>query len=280
VNFTLAGAFFDSTDRTMTAIIGMDRKPGAKSKLIRAQPRRESTLSYRATNLFEPGWDSSEDFHRDNKAKHGTYHLANYGLGSPYPEDTLICAAYGAYWPAAVPDVTRFFAPHTYPSTTPILDEEALWDGVPLPTTENEITQYRTFSYVDYVQLITQGKLRYGEFAEVTLDEYISRTAATARVFQFLEVSEPIHRRKFPFLSFRNPIAAEMQLLKKNGWKVTQDRTYRVEVAQFVGLGNPSPGRPEVTPVTLTNFLVLYTAAFAIAHQDSQDPGKWHVHRF
>jgi hypothetical protein len=280
VNFTLAGAGFESNDRTMTAIVGMDRRPGPKGGIVAKQPRRESTLSYRATNLFQPGWDSTEDFHRDANAKMGTYHLANYGLGSPYAEDTLVCAAFGAFWPAAVPDTTRFFAPNSYPSTTPILDGQAGWDDVPLPVTTGGVTVYKTFAYADYVRSIHLGTFRYEEFAEVTLEQYLDRTAATARVYEFLKVVEASDRRKHPILSFRHPDEAEMTLIEGQGWKAAQDRTFRVEVAEFVSFGAPSTTDPETTTVNLKDLQVLYVAERAIAYQDVHRAGGWRVRRF
>jgi hypothetical protein len=279
-NFTLSGGDFDSSDRTMAAIIGMDREPGPKGSWAVGAPHRETTLSYKATNLFQPGWDSAQDFGSDKKSSNGIYHLANYGLGSPYPEDTLICAAFGAFWPGAVPDVSRFFAPDSYPSTTPILDSQAEWDGNPLPTTKNNIARYKSFGYADYVRAISQGVFRYEEFANVTQEEYISRTAATARVFQFLGVSSPVARLKYPFLSFRHPTDEEMLLLGKFRWKTDPALTYRIEVARMIKKDKPKPSNPRVITVALKSCQVLYAAKSAIAHEDTRVSGKWHVRNF
>lgn len=52
-----------------------------------------------------PGWDVSRDWLPDHRQ-----HLATYGLGSPYPEDTKLCAALSSFWPAVSPDATREFS--------------------------------------------------------------------------------------------------------------------------------------------------------------------------
>ena len=131
------------------------------------RPPRESYLSYRATNLFEPGFDISYDSNQDEKSPAGVFHLANYGLSSPFPEDTLICAVSGAFWPGAVPDATRFLSPHLYPVVTPVLDDQAGWDGIPMPVQEDASSiVYLHRAYADYVRGILVGTLEYEKFAE------------------------------------------------------------------------------------------------------------------
>jgi len=120
-NVTLKGAAFDAADTTISAIVGTPRpgQPGeAPLQLTREQPMRQSTLSYRSSSLFAPGWDIGGSSLDPDTAK-GPAFMANYGLGSPFPEDTLICSALGSFWPGAAPDITRFFSPNSFPSTTP-----------------------------------------------------------------------------------------------------------------------------------------------------------------
>ena len=46
---------------------------------------------------------------------------ANYGLGSPFPEDAKLCAALNSFWPAAAPDAGRTFGRLT---ALPLLQQE------------------------------------------------------------------------------------------------------------------------------------------------------------
>jgi hypothetical protein len=283
VNFTLDGSGFHSKDTTLMAIVGMDRKPGRECRrVLSKRPRRESTLSYRATNLFEPGWDASEDCGRDALTPTGVFHLANYGLGSPYPEDTLICAASGAFWPGAVPDVTRFFTQPEYPSSTPILDSQALWDSVPLPRKLTATTyEYISASHADYVEAIYRGGqgFRYEEFAEVTLDEYILRTLVTARVFQFLAVEKAEDRAKYPFLSFDRAKEPDLAVLQKHGWKIGEEATFRVQLGEYQGVASVEPPDPKKIVANLRGIQVLFAGPSAVAAADPAKPGGWIVHK-
>ena len=278
-NITLLEAGFDSTETTMSAIIGMDREPGRHGKIIRDLPRRESTLSYRATNLFEPGWDSSQDFNRDAKRKRGTFHLANYGLGSPYPEDALICAALGSFWPGAVPDVTRTFALGDYPSVTPIPDDQAGWDGIPRPNTARTPAEYSSFAYADYVVAIYNKRFPYETFADVSLEDYIRRTLASARIFQFLGVSKSRERAQYPFLSFRHPTRDELEEVQKCGWNVAQNVTYRIEIARFGSTAMKS-AYPRITSIDLKERRVFYSSEHAFAWEDPGNPCGWSIEEF
>ena len=279
-NFTIPGARFDSTEVTISAIIGLDRDPGPQGPILTERPRRESTLSYRASNLFQPGWDSSEDCDSDTKSKSGTFHLANYGLGSPYAEDTLICAALSAFWPGAVPDVTRFFSPNYYPSSTPVPDAQANWDGIPSPTVAGGNLQFLSIQYADYVKTILDGKLAYETFADVTLEEYIARTLATARVFQFLGASSHADRALYPFTSFRRPTAAELRQLAAAGVLMDPKTTYRIELAQVVGLGTATPGTPQQTTIQPTATMLFYSGPLTVVRADANPPSQWLVQQY
>jgi hypothetical protein len=279
-NFTLADARFDSTDGTMTAIVCMDRDPGPQGHILPGLPRRESTLSYRATNLFEPGWDSSQDFDVDAKSPHGAMHLANYGLGSPYAEDTFICAALGAYWPGAVPDITRFLPPNTYPSITPLLDDKIGWDGLQPPANANGTLEYLSPQYGDYVKAILDDKLKYESFAEITLEEYLARTLASARIYQSLNISSS-HRWKFPFLSFRRPTKSEFAKLAAAGVVMDAKTTYRVEVARVARQGTPARHDPRVTTVhPVGKTMVFFSGPLTVVQEVSEQPSGWLVKQF
>src|SRR6185437_1168933 len=84
--------------------------------------------------VFAPGWDISTDRTRASGTQ--VQHLAAYGLGSPFPEDSKLCAALSTFWPAVAPDATRTFQPNNkWPTVSPLTDEEIgitgnlPWDG-------------------------------------------------------------------------------------------------------------------------------------------------------
>lgn len=280
-NIMLHGAGFDSTDDTMTAIVGVDRRPGPKGRIppYPDPPLRESTLPWKSSDLFDPGWDASRDFNYDDKSPGGTFHLTNYGLGSPYAEDTMFCASLSSYWPGAVPDVTRLFAPGDYPGVTPILDDQANWDGGHLPMTNTESTYYKSFGYADYVQAIWKNKFNYAEFARVSLEDYTLRTYATARVYQFLSVN-PSKRNLYPFKSFRHPNREEYASLRSSGWNIEQNRTFRVEVAYCDTSGESLHEYPQIYSIHLRDLVVLFAGRTAVAMEYPRSPGKFSVTKF
>ena len=112
-----AGTAFDRADaanHTATAVLS-----GAPQSAGDAQPLRVSVstgwLPDSAADVFEPGWDTAMSQDADGEF------YANYGLGSPFPEDAKLCAALNSFWPAAAPDVGRTFGRMT---ALPLLDEE------------------------------------------------------------------------------------------------------------------------------------------------------------
>jgi hypothetical protein len=213
VNFMLQDAKFDSRDQTMTAIIGMDREPGSSGRVRPFVVRRQSTLSYRSTGLFEPGYDTAQDFDHDGNSPQGVMHLAHYGLGSPFPEDTLLCAAAGAFWPGAVPDVTRFYARghHRYPTVTPIPDSDTAWADLHLPQLESGSVPLQSRALGDWVRLTFEKKLEYGKFADETLESYIGKTLALSRAFQVLGEDTSDKRGAWTVLSFTAARSSDLE---------------------------------------------------------------------
>jgi len=275
VNITLAGAGFDSTDQTMTAIVGVPRPPQAPGRIRPFVVERESTLSLRATGLFFPGWDCSRDFNTDDRSPNGVLHLASYGIGSPFVEDTMICAAHGSFWPAATPDTTRFFPPGRYPSTTPILDSDAGWDRVPLPTRKGANWQFRNLIYTDYVELLLQSKLTYGRFAQITLTEYVARTMALARAFQVLGVTTTAARLAWSVVEFQPATGPELAAIPHGEW-FDGARTYRMRLAQMAGTGAVN-GRNDLTVGRPAATELLYSSAGATARKSGK---LWNVRQF
>ena len=105
-NLTLTGSGFRADDDTVTAIV----QPAAVRR--RSRPTRLEIAADR------PALPSARRRGRGVRARlghqrrrraGGPEHLAAYGLGSPFPEDSKLCAALSAFWPAVAPDAARTF---------------------------------------------------------------------------------------------------------------------------------------------------------------------------
>lgn len=174
--------------RTITAIVGLPHLRTARrdfryefDQLPNAP--RATTLSDGAAGVFAPGWAVSQ---------HDTS-LANYGLGSPFPEDAKLCAALSGYWPGVAPDTTRTFVRGGLAGgkiVAPMTDREIgisgddsdlAWDGVQgpievnLPARNSPYLRYPDASFADYVFNSVQGKFSLQLTSLVTTTEYINR---------------------------------------------------------------------------------------------------------
>ena len=279
VTITLRKARFDSHDETMTAVVGLPRPAGRPVRIRPFVVQRESTLPFRATGLFSPGWDCSTDFNNDVRSPNGVLHLANYGTGSPFMEDTMICAAHGSFWPAASPDTTRFFAPGRYPSVTPILDSEAGWDQVPLARQTGKRLEFRTLVYTDYVQLVLDRKLAYARFARTPLAEYVARTLALARVFQVLRADKLARRLNWSVLDFERATANELCSLPSYLPSFDVNHAYKVHMAKIAGASKPVPGHFELGRVTTSSHEVFYASPNTVARR-GQGNRHWKIYEF
>jgi hypothetical protein len=82
-----------------------------------------SWLPDAASGVFAPGWDVSQHVINDRP------NYVAYGLGSPFPEDSKLCAALNSFWPAVAPDSSRTygFGPGGHdvlPTSIPLMDSE------------------------------------------------------------------------------------------------------------------------------------------------------------
>src|SRR4030095_12012397 len=88
---------------------------------------RHSHLPDDAAGVFAPGWDVGVDEVRVPGSK--VQHWAAYRLGSPFPEDSKLCAALSTFWPAVAPDATREMEPvpeaNASGTVCPLTDEES-----------------------------------------------------------------------------------------------------------------------------------------------------------
>ena len=79
---------FRREDDSVTAIVSLPLKENVEKRpFIVQEATLHSYLPDATSGIFAPGWDISLDYTR------GVHHLASYGLGSPFPEDSKLCAA-------------------------------------------------------------------------------------------------------------------------------------------------------------------------------------------
>lgn len=197
-NLELKDARFGKKDTTMTAIVSLPLKePTRQMQLNVPETTRHSYLPDAASGVFAPGWDVSLDRTLDD----GTEHLAAYGLGSPFPEDSKLCAALSTFWPSVAPDAARTFEPSSrWPTVSPLTDEEIgqignlPWDGVSGPrrvTRDGKaFVEYSALAYADYVENALQNKFSLALTGKVDVREYEARILAMARVYRELGIKE------------------------------------------------------------------------------------------
>ncbi len=201
-NIELTGSRLRPEDDSVTAIVSLplDGAPQQRPLEVGAT-QRHSHLPDGAAGVFAPGWDTSID------ETDGVTHLAGYGLGSPFPEDSKLCAALSSFWPAVAPDSGRSFS-QIFPTATPLTDEEIgsvgdlPWDGVPGPrAVGDDEVEYATFEFVDYVQIALDNRFTLALTGRVDLLEYEARVLVAARSYIALDVDP--NTREWSLLSFR-----------------------------------------------------------------------------
>ncbi|MDH4155000.1 MAG: hypothetical protein OEV01_14535 [Nitrospira sp.] len=196
-NLQMPGNRFSAAEKTISAIVSLlGPAPGSVTIPQSFDADRHSCLPDDCAGVFAPGWDVSTD--RTRVAGTQVQHLAAYGLGSPFPEDTKLCAALSTFWPAVAPDASRAMSPNTgnpnlRATVAPLTDEEigqagALpWDGVtgPKVTTFNgeEFLDCEKFLHVDYVKHALEGRFTPRLTAQVSSEEYMLRMQAIAKCY-------------------------------------------------------------------------------------------------
>lgn len=147
-----------------------------------------------ASGIFAPGWDIGLD------ASSNPQHLAAYTLGSPFPEDSKLCAALSSYWPAVAPDAGRSFwrgSKVVYPSVSPLTDDEigstgdSAWDGSIGPKIVNDVNnlvEYQKLDYVDYVDNGLENKFSLSKTINVDLSMYKQRISAISQIYYALDL--------------------------------------------------------------------------------------------
>jgi hypothetical protein len=275
-NLELHDAGFDREDDTMTVIVGAcGSGSGAQMRLLPADYARASMLPDGAAGVFAPGWDASYDRTIPNpsgseREAKGITFLANYGLGSPFPEDAMLCAALSSFWPAVAPDITRTFAPTgRYHSATPLTDDaiglgsEDPWDGIkgPVPGPDDETVDYKKLAYGDYVEAMLEGRFDLTAIADLKPEEYIARTLTTAMVYEALEVRGRFEKAKWAILSFRLADPQDQDLIEVSaslGRRLNPEHSYRFEMIRHDNQTRVHPTAFDRTLVGIKEKVVLF----------------------
>jgi hypothetical protein len=247
-NLQLPGSPFQATDSTISAVVGMGAPAGSPAVWpSQPDPQRSSVLPDDAAGLFAPGWDVGRD--RAN----GRDHLAAYSLGSPFPEDSKLCAALSTFWPAVAPDVFRTFVNvvgHSNGTIAPLTDEEIgqsgnlPWDGVAGPreivVNGQRRIEFASFLNVDYVRQALQNRFSIRLTARVGVEEYQFRILAACRIYSVLSGVGDLAaaRNKWLLLSFRkiSPGDEDLQAAQSEAGLILQGKIYAARLCRFAGV--------------------------------------------
>jgi hypothetical protein len=217
-NLQLKDANFRQEDMTITSIVTLPKEESI-SQTILNEPRtnRHAYLPDASAGVFAPGWDVSQDINSS-----GMPFLAAYGLGSPFPEDSKLCAALSTFWPAVAPDATRTFQPNNkWPTICPLTDKEIgitdtlPWDGEPGPhfTDNGKSVEYMEFDHVDYTLNALKKQFSLSLTGKIDIKEYESRVLSMARVYQVLNSTNTEQKASWSVISF-NKISQDNEDLK------------------------------------------------------------------
>jgi hypothetical protein len=219
-NLNLEGAGFDPSESTMSAIVGfLNEGLDEPTRIVPNIAPRVSSLPDHGAGVFAPGWDCSIDRTEEDNPEQdqvivrpGITHLANYGLGSPFPEDGKLCAAESAFWPLAAPDITRCFEPQDSSTVTPLTDDltgqqrgTQPWDGIRGPRWPGQSrreVEFNAADYGDWVKTALRKEFQYSRLIDMTAQEYEERTLVMARVYKALGATSPGEKNRWCVFSF------------------------------------------------------------------------------
>lgn len=290
-NLELA-AGFDATDETMTAVVGAHGSGlGGQARLDPPTGARASMLSDGAAGVFAPGWDVSFDRTPETTTADGVQpgvtFLNNYGLGSPFAEDSMLCAALSSFWPAVAPDVTRTFAPGPrYATATPLIDEViglaggGPWDGIEGPRHDpaGRTVDYRALAYGDYVEAALANRFDSSVIARTTVDDYIARTLTMAMVYNALGAVAHEDKVRWAVLSFQLTRPDDQDLADAcTAWNRRLDPryTYRFEMIRHDGAqtGHRDPCKFDRVLVTYSECVLLFADPTVVFRRRAD--GSW-----
>jgi hypothetical protein len=288
-NVTLTGSGFRADDDTVTAIVSLPLSPPVRPTRVEiSRTERHSSLPDDAAGVFAPGWDISVD-----GGAGGPEHLAAYGLGSPFPEDSKLCAALSAFWPAVAPDTARTFAPaEDWPTVAPLTDEEIgtvgnlPWDGVPGPRVvhigDDDVADYPSLDHTDYVTNSLDGAFTLALTGAIQEQEYQARVLAMARVYDALGVDtdQPFGqvvraKARWAVLSFRGMDPGDPAALAAEGLAGVELSAplYRVEVFLH-GPVRPHPTDPARQHVPIRRRVELLVDPLVVLAREQGGPWR------
>lgn len=271
-NLQMPGNHFDASENTITALVPMlGPAPATSTRPASQSARRHSSLPDDAAGVFAPGWDVSTD----NLAQGSQviHHLAAYGLGSPFPEDSKLCAALSTFWATVAPDITRGMSistgnPALRHTVAPLTDQEIgqigslPWDGNPGPhlVTINgqPFAECESFLHVDYVRSAVDGRFSSRLTSRVTSDEYERRVLAMALTYVVVG-GNPNQWFVFSFLQVQNG-DPELHRAQIDASTVLPGAVYRFELFQAdssTELPSPASFRKRLLPITDRRFFLV-----------------------
>jgi hypothetical protein len=209
--------------KTTTAMVSMSVL-SSDNPDVKSNERQVSWLTDAASGFFAPGWDVSlvtvEEFDYD--------FLSTAGLGSPFPEDTKLCAALNSFWPAVAPDASRTFitarvAPKKHFTTAlPLTDDElgyhpnhpdvlsrkqkpsTGWDGEQGPFFEMGFSQvnYCSIDRSDYTANMLKKLFTVEKLSLIDAAEWINRMIALRNcIFVLPPAGDHVSRTKLSLIS-------------------------------------------------------------------------------
>jgi hypothetical protein len=224
---------FRADDDTVTSLVSMSVS-GKQTAGTISRTDRHAWLPDAAAGYFAPGWDVSRD------TLGATSHLAAYGLGSPFPEDSKLCAALATFWPAVAPDSARTYS-DVFPTVAPLTDEEIgstgqlPWDGVTgprvAPGTQDKV-DYADFEHVDFVRNSLSGKFSLALTSLINTERYLARVLAMARAYRAVGANTFDEKEAWSVLSFRDIAANDQELATAAGQSGVnfQGAIFRIEI--------------------------------------------------
>lgn len=233
---------------TITAVVNLPAETSQTITMKSMDPMRHSGLPDDAAGFFDPGWDVSMTTDQS-----GTNHLANHGLGSPFPEDAKLCAAIAAFWPAVAPDIARSVQPirpgNRMRTVAPLTDQEigldggVPWDGIePLRVIDDfggKFIEYAAFDQTDYVEQALDNNLTVALVGKLSAKEYQHRVLCMAMFYQALRHGEIRGHGENSSLifSFRNVSPSDRGLLHAQQMTNTDmgDTVYRLRATSLDG---------------------------------------------
>jgi hypothetical protein len=284
-NLQMPGHRFDDTEETVTALVPLfGASPSGAMPPMLEDALRHSCLPDDAAGVFAPGWDVSTD---KTAAGRPVHHLAAYGLGSPFPEDSKLCAALSTFWPSVAPDITRGMSIHTgngslRHTVAPLTDEEIgqvgtlPWDGNRGPqvvTIDGQLfAECESFLHVDYVQAALESRFTARLTGRVTSDEYKRRVLAMAYAYRVL----PLTPNDWFVLSFRRLGAGdpELQRAQVDASTVLPGIVFRIDAfraSEKTERVSPTDVRKRLLPITDRRFLIVDPQNRHVLHRRAAD---------